>query len=90
MNLSFHKQGKDTVDVATHVLQFVFLGNNGFRFLFARSPTTEDDPSLYTNFWKAAGWLRMIGFRVNYCCMDSGEANRGFIKMHFQGKNPEE
>ena len=74
-----------------HVLQFIYLGNNGFRFPFARYPTTEVDPSsLYTNFWKAVGWLRMIGFQVNYCCMDGGEANRSFIKMHSQGKDPEE
>ena len=91
LNLSFYIQGEETVDVATHVLQFVYLGNNGFRFPFAHYPTTEVDPgSLYTNFWKAVGWLRMIGFQVNYCCMDGGEANRSFIKMHFQGKDPEE
>ena len=84
-------QGEENVEVATHVLQFVFLGNNGFRFPFAHFPTTEADPaSLYTNFWKAVGWLRMVGFQVNYCCMDGGEANRSFVKMHFQGKDPEE
>lgn len=69
----------------------MFLGNNGFRFPFAHFPTTEADPaSLYTNFWKAVGWLRRFGFEANFCCCDGGEANRSFIKMHFQGKDPEE
>jgi len=81
--------GKETIEVATHVLQFVFLGNNGFRFPFAHFPTTEVDPStLYTQFWKAAGWLRRYGFQTNFCCCDGGEANRSFIKMHFKGKDP--
>lgn len=75
--------------MATHVLQFVFLGNNGFRFPFAHFPTTEVDPStLYTQFWKAVGWLRRFGFQSNFCCCDGGEANRSFIKMHFKGKDP--
>ena len=73
------------------MLQFVFLGNNGFRFPFAHFPTKEADPaSLYTNFWKAVGWLRRFGFQANYCCCDGGEANRSFIKMHFKGQDPVE
>lgn len=88
MSLLF--SGKETIEVATHVLQFVFLGNNGFRFPFAHFPTTEADPAtIYTNFWKAVGWLRRFGFNTNYCCCDGGEANRSFIKMHFKGKDPE-
>ena len=91
LNLSFYIQGEETVDVATHILQFVYLGNNGIRFPFAHYPTTEVDPGcLYTNFWKAVGWPWMIGFQVNYCCKDGGEANRNFVKMHFQGNDREE
>lgn len=85
----FILSGKETIDVASHVLQFVFLGNNGFRFPFAHFPTKEADPaSLYTNFWKAVGWLKRFGFQTNFCCCDGGEANRSFIKMHFKEKDP--
>lgn len=81
-------EGKSTVEVATHVLQFVFSGNNGFRFPFAHFPTTEADPSsLYVNFWRAVGWVRKFGFQSNFCCCDVGEANRTFIKMHFKDKD---
>jgi hypothetical protein len=73
--------GKESIEVATHVLQFVFLGNNGFPFPFAHFPTKEADPaSLYTNFWEAVGWLKRFGFTANYCCCDGGEANRSFVK----------
>ena len=76
------------MEVATHVLQFVLLGNNGFRFYFAHLPTTEADPSsLYVNFWRAVGWLRKFGFQFNFCCCDGGAANRTFVKMHFKDKD---
>lgn len=85
----FILSGKETIDVASHVSQFVFMENNGFRFPFAHFPTKEADPtSLYTNFWKAFGWLKRFGFQTNFCCCDGGEANRSFIKMHFKEKDP--
>ena len=44
--------------LASHVLQFVLLGNTGFRFPFAHWPTKEVDPSaLYILFWIAVFWL---------------------------------
>ena len=67
-----------------------FLETMGFRFPFSHFPTKEANPaSLYTNFWKAVGRLKRFGFQTNDCCCDGGEANRSFIKLHFQGKNPE-
>ena len=82
--------GKETVEVATRILQFVFLGNNGFRFPFPHFPMKEADLASYTNFWKAVGWLKRFGLQTNYCCCDGEEANRSFIQLHFQAKNPEE
>ena len=87
--LGINFQERKQLRFLTHILQFVFLGNNGFRFPIAHFPTKEAKPaSLYTNFWKAVGWLRMFGFQTNYCCNDVGEAYRSFIKMHFKGKDP--
>ncbi|XP_031555949.1 uncharacterized protein LOC116292737 [Actinia tenebrosa] len=69
-------------------MQFVFLGNTGFRFPFAHFPTREADPaSIYVNFWKAVGWLDLYGFNATFCCCDGGQANRSFIQMHFKGKD---
>ena len=81
--------GERKAELASHVLQFVFLGNTGFRFPFAHWPTKEVDPStLYIIFWKAVFWLLKAGFKVRYCCCDGGEANRSFIKLHFKDKDP--
>lgn len=75
--------------MASHVMQFVFLGNGGFRFPFAHFPTKEADPaSIYVNFWKSVGWLSTYGFTDTFCCCDGGQANRSFIEMHFKGKDP--
>ena len=81
--------GETKAELASHVLQFVFLGNTGFRFPFAHWPTKEVDPStLYIIFWKAVFWLLKAAFKVRYCCCDGGEANRSFIKLHFKDKDP--
>ncbi|XP_078382573.1 uncharacterized protein LOC144665241 [Oculina patagonica] len=80
---------KEKVQLASHVLQFVFLGHTGFRFPFAHWPTKEVDPAvLYIHFWKSVYWLLQGGFSVHYCCCDGGSANRSFIKLHFSGKDP--
>ena len=76
--------------MATHVLQFVFLGNTGFRLPFAHWPTKEaDSATLHDLSWKAIFWRLKSNFVVTYCRCDGGESNRGFIKMQFGGKNPE-
>ena len=75
--------------MATHVVQFVFLGHSGFKFPFAHFPSQTITPSaLFVNFWKAVRFLRSGGFSLDYCCTDGGENNRQFIKMHFKGKDP--
>ena len=79
----------EDINLATHALQFVFLGHNGFRFPVAHWPTLEIDPAtLYIKFWTCVRWLLSGGFKVHFCCCDGGTANRSFIKLHFQGKDP--
>ncbi|XP_070571398.1 uncharacterized protein [Ptychodera flava] len=81
--------GIDKAQIASHVLQMVFLGNSGFRFPFAHFPTHEvDAPSLYIVFWQAVKWLKRGGFHALYACCDGGQANRSFIRMHFKEKDP--
>ena len=48
-------------ELATHVLQFIFLGDSGFRFPLAQYPSAHCTPSdLYFVFWK--GVLKMLQF----------------------------
>lgn len=77
--------------LATHVLQFVFLGLSGFRFPFAHFPTTQVKPSdLHFVFWKAVKFLNLYGFKICFASMDGAQANRDFVKMFFNESNPME
>lgn len=54
--------GKTELQLATHVLQFVFLSDSGFRFPIAQFPSAECTPSdHYFNFWR--GVRKMLEFR---------------------------
>ena len=65
--------GQDSAQVADQVLQFTFIGNDGFRFPFAHWPTTNTSPGvLYFAFWRAVKWLMKTGFEVFYACLDVG------------------
>jgi len=80
---------QEKVQLASHVLQFVFLGRTGFRFPFVHWPTREVDlATLHIHFWKSVYWLLQGGFSVHYFCGVGGSANRSFIKLYFAGKDP--
>ena len=54
--------GKTEPHLATHVLQFVFLSDSGFRFPIAQFSSAECTPSdLYFNFWR--GVRTILEFR---------------------------
>ena len=83
--LCFHLAGKSTAGIASHVLQFIFVGNNGFRIPVCHFPTKEVDPAtLMFLFWRVVGWLGSGGFKVQYACLDGGSANRSFVLAHFR------
>ena len=58
----FAGQGND-LELATHVLQFVFLSDGGFRFPIAQWPSAKCTPSdLYHLFWEGVLKMSEIGF----------------------------
>ena len=58
----FAGQGND-LELATHVLQFVFLNDGGFRFPIAQWPSANCTPSdLYHLFWEGVLKMSEIGF----------------------------
>ncbi|KAK3709452.1 hypothetical protein QZH41_017498, partial [Actinostola sp. cb2023] len=74
--------------LASHVLQFIFLGDNGFRFPIAQFPSggcTATD--LFYMFWEGVKHLLETGFTVYYCILDGAEVNRQFIKLHFSDES---
>ena len=62
MSFNYISIGKqEEPELATHVLQFVFLSDCGFRFPIAQYPSGDCTPSdLYFIFWE--GVLKMLQF----------------------------
>jgi hypothetical protein len=84
-----YQERHDDLKLATHVIQFFFLGDTGFRFPVAHYPTQECVASeLYVMVWDAIEALMRNGFFVNYISMDGSSNNRAFLKMHFPDGDP--
>ena len=74
--------GKKEVTLATHVLQFVFLGFTGFRFPLFHFPTKQATASeLNLLFWKIVNFLQIFGFTVKYISLDGAQTNRDLVKI---------
>ena len=81
--------GKDEAKVATHLLQFMFIGSTGFKAPVCYYPTVEVDPiTLYHKFWDVVFDLGEFGFKVIMAICDGAQANRTFIQMHFEVDDP--
>lgn len=72
---------------ATHVLQFIYLGYDDFRFPIAYFPSSgATAPELYTNVWDLISKLNEIDINIDYVCFDGSSNNRAFQFMHFTDK----
>ncbi|XP_078364270.1 uncharacterized protein LOC144648637 [Oculina patagonica] len=79
---------KDNNTLASHVLQFVFLSDNGFRFPVAQFASNNCTPSsLFFCFWEGVKKMLQTGFTIYYCILDGAEVNRQFIKFHFRDES---
>ena len=88
-NLNTLCTGKKERVLATHVLQFLYIGLNGFRFPFACFPVTQTKAgNLHFLFWEAVKFLNMYGFQVLFVSMDGAQTNRDFMKMFFSESSP--
>lgn len=73
---------KENIQLSTHVLKLVFLGNTGFRLPFAHFPCLQTSASeLYLIFWKAVNMLGLFGFTVTFVSLNGAQTNRDFMKM---------
>ena len=74
--------GKKEIKLATHVLQFVFLGFTGFRFPLFHFPTEQASAlELYLLFWKIVNILSTFGFKIQYVSLDGAPTNWDFAKL---------
>ena len=68
------------IQIATYVLQFVFLAYNGFRFPFSYMLTKGIiTGELTTLFWDIVNTLGTCGFQIDFVCMDGASVNRAFL-----------
>ena len=68
------------IELATSVLQFVFLSYNGFRFPFSYMLTNAlITGQLTALFWKIVNTLTSCEFKIDFICMDGASVNRAFI-----------
>ena len=71
--------------MANHMLQFIFLGYDGFRFPIAYFASCgANAPEIFFLFWRLVDKMYLWGFHVDYACMDGASGNRSFI----QSMNP--
>lgn len=81
-----YKLKSKKVNLATHMLVFLFQGFTGFRWPVAfLASCTAKAYELYINFWHVVDAVEEKGFTVMYCMMDGASTNRSFWKMHFAG-----
>ena len=74
--------------MAKYILQFVFLGFDGFRFPVAYFPSAgANAPELYMNVWGMIRELSTYEFGIDYVCFDGASSNRAFQMMHFRDKD---
>lgn len=88
-NMSVLTTGKPDLELANHVLQYIFSGLSGFRWPFAHYPNTQAPPAeIFLTFWSCVNALSEWGFTPVYCSLDGSANNRAFLKMHFPDGNP--
>jgi hypothetical protein len=74
--------GKHELTLATHVLQFSFLGFTGFRFPLFHYPSVQASASeLYLMVWKIIHMLHTFGFTIQYISTDGAATNRDLAKI---------
>lgn len=74
------------VELATHSLQFIFHGLNGFRWpvaYYGSNPATTHQ--IFINFWECVDALDEHGFTVDYVMLDGAATNRAFMNMLLGG-----
>ena len=86
-DMNFLNTKKNDLKLATHVLQFMFLSYDGFRFPFAYFPSVgANAPELYVTVWEAVRKLSGYEFDIDYVCIDGASNNRALQMMHFDDK----
>eukprot|EP00112_Aurelia_sp_Birch-Aquarium-sp1_P000832 Seg108.1 transcript_id=Seg108.1/GoldUCD/mRNA.D3Y31 product="hypothetical protein" protein_id=Seg108.1/GoldUCD/D3Y31 len=82
------EEGKRSMEMATHILQFVFHSCEGkFQFPYAYYPTAKlSGSTLFDMYWDGVAGLLHYGFDAHMGLCDGGQCNRTFITLHFDSE----
>ncbi|KAK3753776.1 hypothetical protein QZH41_014238 [Actinostola sp. cb2023] len=79
------ENSKSEPELATQVLQFIYLSDCGFRCPIAQFPSGSCTPSdLYFIFWEGVRKMFEFNFVIYWCILDGADCNRQFIQIHFR------
>ena len=80
-----------SVDLATHVLQYIFTTFSGLRYPIAYYASETATASTYLiQFYKVVEFLLEGGFKTIFANFDGAGPNRKFLVSHFKNKDPVE
>lgn len=72
------------MEMASHILQFSFVGIEGFEWPIGYFPTAEIDPvTLQHIYWEGVWALSELGFETFMAVCDGAQCNSSFILNHF-------
>ena len=76
------------VQMASHYIQYVYVGLNGFRWPVAYYGTNNvNGHSIYLTFWSLIDELHGYGFNVHAVLMDGSNNNRQFCRLLVKPQN---
>lgn len=80
--------GKRDVELATHILQFIYHSSEGvFHYPYAYYPTANLNGAILVDlYWRGVAALLHAGFNPHMGICDGGQANRSMILLHFDSE----
>ena len=85
-SMEFFWLKKHHIKLATHCLQYLYVGFSGFRWPVAYYATNNATAhQIYYTFWELVKELYEYGFDVTYTMLDGSVMNRNFTKLMFPG-----
>ena len=84
----FHISHEIKLEMASHVMQYVYISLNGERFPFAYFRTSTASATVESQtFYTAVQFLLEGGFRIFFGLFDGATPNRSFFNSQFYGKS---
>ena len=85
--LEYISKKKKELQMASHYLQYMYVGFNGFRWPVAHYGTMSMAIQSFFTFWPLLDVLHSAGFDVHRVLMDGSNNNHQFSRLHMKAHN---